>query len=143
VDTHRGLSKTHRIVAETPERLLVHWDVVRIDQVLTNLLTNAVKYTAGGTIAVTLTVTAGDIVEVAVRDHGPGISEAVKAELFERYYRAPHDGTATSTGSLEGMGIGLYISHKIALAHGGDLRVEDTPGGGATFILSLPRDTKR
>lgn len=143
VDTHHGLSKTHRIVAETPERLLVHWDVVRIDQVLTNLLTNAVKYTAGGTIAVTLTVTAGDIVEVAVRDHGPGISEAVKAELFERYYRAPHDGTATSTGSLEGMGIGLYISHKIALAHGGDLRVEDTPGGGATFILSLPRDTKR
>lgn len=141
-EVHRGLSRTHKVVAQTPDQLPIRWDVVRIDQVLTNLLSNALKYTPDGTITVTLSETADEVVEVAVIDHGPGIPDATKAQLFDRYYRAPQDGSANSTGALEGMGIGLYISHKIALAHGGDLRVEDTPGGGATFTLRLPRATR-
>lgn len=139
VEVHQGLSKAHQVVVETPRDLPIQWDVVRINQVLTNLLSNALKYTPGGEITVTLTGTADDTVEIAVTDRGPGISDAVKTQLFDRYYRAPHDGSTTSTGTLEGMGIGLYISHKIALAHGGDLRIDDTPGGGATFTLCLPR----
>ena len=139
VEVHHGLSTAHHVVAEAPDSLPVRWDVVRIGQVLTNLLSNAVKYTSGGTITVTLEEVTDGIVEIAVIDRGPGISDVVKDQLFDRYYRAPHDGSKTSTGALEGMGIGLYISHNIARAHGGDLRVEDTPGGGATFTLRLPR----
>jgi excisionase family DNA binding protein len=145
VEAHRALSRAHHIIADTPDETPVRWDVVRIDQVLTNLLGNAVKYTEQGEIRVTVRETQDDLVEIAIADQGPGIPDEDKAHLFDRYYRAPQDGHGNASGhggALEGMGIGLFISHKIAQAHGGDLSVADTPGGGATFILRLPRNAR-
>lgn len=136
----QGLSAAHEIVVEAPAECPVVWDEVRIEQVLTNLVTNAAKYAPGGEIRLTLRE-AGDGVELTVRDQGPGIPNAAKARLFERYYRAPGAARGGDDGSPgpEGLGLGLYISRKIALAHGGDLTVADAPGGGALFSLALPR----
>jgi len=142
-DSAQGLSAAHRIVAEAPERCPVAWDELRIEQVLMNLVTNAVKYSPDGEVRLTLTETGPDRIAVAVRDGGPGIPDTDKTRLFERYYRAP-GGTGPRNGDdanrgPEGLGLGLYISRTIALAHGGALTVADAPGGGALFTLSLPR----
>lgn len=143
VESASGLSKTHRFLQETPETFPVVWDAVRIEQVLANLLSNAVKYTPGGEVRVALRALPGDRLQIAVQDQGPGIPDALKPRLFDRYYRAsserqdtPGDGTPASA---EGLGLGLYISCKIVVAHGGDLAVEDAPGGGALFLITLPR----
>ncbi len=144
VQSARGLSKEHRIVEETPATCPVVWDAVRIEQMLANLLSNAVKYTRGGEVRVTVTELPGDRVRIAVQDQGPGIPDAVKTRLFDRYYRAEADRDGASGASrpntAEGLGLGLYISHKIVVAHGGDLTVEDAPEGGAVFVATLPRD---
>ncbi len=144
VESARGLSKSHRFVEEAPDTFPVVWDAIRIEQVLANLLSNAVKYTDGGEVRVTLTELPGDRLHIAVRDQGPGIPDAVKARLFDRYYRASHEhadasGGASGPAAVEGLGLGLYISHKIVVAHGGDLKVEDAPDGGALFLITIPR----
>jgi PAS domain S-box-containing protein/excisionase family DNA binding protein len=141
VEAARGLSKAHRFVAEVPDEFPVVWDGVRIEQVLSNLLDNAVKYTDGGEVRVRLRSGQEGRLVIVVEDQGPGIPDTVKARLFERYYRAPLAATAAdgrTPGGLEGMGIGLYISHKIVAAHDGRLSVEDAVGGGARFVIELP-----
>jgi len=135
VDGARGLSASHQVVARTPESLLVAWDAIRIEQVLNNLVSNAVKYTEGGEVLMTLEESPGEMVQIFVRDHGAGIRDSLKSNLFERYMRA--NGEAQSEG--DGLGLGLYISRLIARAHGGDLTVHDAPGGGALFVLTIPR----
>ncbi len=135
VDGARGLSTTHRIRGDAPESVLVTWDAIRIEQVLTNLVGNAVKYTPGGDVVVTLEEASGDLVRISVRDHGPGIRNAAKSNLFERYVRA--NGDIQSEG--DGLGLGLYISRLIARAHGGDLTLHDAAGGGALFVIAIPR----
>ncbi|HEV2106754.1 MAG TPA: ATP-binding protein [Thermomicrobiales bacterium] len=142
IAAHQGLSNAHRFIAKAPDRVPVRWDILRIDQVMTNLLGNAMKYTERGDIRVTVQEMPDGFIEIAIADQGPGIPDHAKTHLFDRYYRAPQDehaGNGGPRGALEGMGIGLYISHKIAQAHGGDLTLQDTPGGGATFVLRLPR----
>jgi len=139
VSAARGLSSEHRIEAEVPERLPVVWDPVRVEQVVTNLITNAVKYTPGGAIVVGLATTDDDRVRLTVRDHGPGIPDEIKANLFDRYVRRGGDEAAEAPAAGNGLGLGLYISRLIARAHGGDLLVADAPGGGALFTLDLPR----
>ena len=106
-------------------------DPVRIRQVLTNLLSNAARYTPPGSpIDVTL-AQAGETVELAVRDHGPGIPPEDAERVFERYARLGGDGS--------GSGLGLYVSRELARAHGGDLLLGQPDGGGALFVLRLPR----
>ncbi len=140
-ETARGLSAEHEIVAEAPASMPVIWDELRIEQVLANLVNNAVKYTPGGEVRLTLIEDGDDHVRIAVRDQGAGIPDAAKARLFERYYRVPAAGIAGEEAGRghEGLGLGLYVSRKIALAHGGDLDVADAPGGGSLFTVTLPR----
>ncbi|CAA9537416.1 MAG: hypothetical protein AVDCRST_MAG49-470 [uncultured Thermomicrobiales bacterium] len=156
VEGAQGLSKHHAFSAAVPEHFPVVWDGVRVEQVLSNLLGNAVKYTGGGEVRVALEERPGDHFAITVDDQGPGIPDLLKGRLFDRYYRAPSVGDHSHeradspaapapprpSGSLEGLGIGLYISRKIALAHGGDLSVEDAPGGGARFVVELPREAR-
>ena len=105
-------------------------DPVRIRQVLTNLLSNAARYTPPGSqVDVTLR-RVGETVELAVRDHGPGIPAEEAERLFERYARLFRDGS--------GSGLGLYVSRELARAHGGDLVAEQPEGGGALLVLRLP-----
>ena len=135
VETARGLVTGHTLVAVLPDELPVVWDHVRIAQVLDNLLSNAIKYAQPGEIRVTLRRVDDGAVEITVRDTGPGMPEAVKARVFERYYRA----AGGSSGS-DGLGIGLYISARIVAAHRGTIAVADAPGGGSVFTVCLPID---
>jgi len=102
-------------------------------QVVANLLTNAVKY-GGGPFAVSTGVENDDVV-LRITDHGDGVPESFVPHLFDRFTRSDEarDGTQLGTG------LGLYISRSLLLANGGDISFERTDGGGATFVLHLPR----
>jgi two-component system sensor histidine kinase KdpD len=120
------------VVVDVPEELPpVLADPVRLDQVLTNLLDNARSYAADSPVEV-VARQAGDTVELRVVDHGPGIPASERERVFDQFYRVE------SGRRPEGTGMGLAICRGIMLAHGGTLRVETTPGGGASFVLTLP-----
>lgn len=116
-----------------PESLpLVNVDAARIEQVLVNLLGNAIKFTpAGGRIAIRATANSA-AVEMSVADSGIGISPEEQAHVFERYWQARH---ATRR---RGAGLGLAIAKGIIDAHGGRIWVTSTPGEGSTFAFTLP-----
>jgi len=119
----------HLTGAEAP--VAATCDAERIRQVLTNLLTNALKYApAPAEIAVSVIGDMGGGPRIAVRDTGPGIAPEVQAHLFERFYRG--------TQQHDGLGLGLYIAQAIMLEHGGQLRVESAIGQGSTFVMELP-----
>jgi two-component system sensor histidine kinase KdpD len=122
-----------RVEVELPETLPpVLVDPVQLDQVLTNLLDNARRYAAGGPVQV-VAGQAGPAVELRVIDHGPGIPVPERERVFDQFYRLEG-----GRRRPEGTGMGLAICRGIVHAHGGSLRVETTPGGGATFVLTLP-----
>lgn len=109
-------------------------DSVRLQQILTNLLTNAVKHTpVEAPIEVEVGAT-GTNVHVAVIDHGPGLRIGNEARVFERFFREDPGRTRGSGGA----GLGLAIAHTLAEKHGGTLRYRPTEGGGSTFELTLP-----
>ncbi len=108
-------------------------DETLLRQVLVNLLQNAARYAPdSGPVRIEASESA-DSVEVRVVDHGPGVPEPERLRIFEPYNRA-RPGLRGS-----GSGLGLAISRGFVAAHGGTLRVETTPGGGATFVVTLPR----
>lgn len=108
------------------------WDRLRLEQVLTNLLTNARKFGGGKPIDVTIHG-AGDRVIVEVRDRGIGISAEARGRIFERFERA------VSPRHFAGFGLGLWIVRRVVEAHGGRINVDSAPGQGSTFTLDLPR----
>ena len=112
------------------------WDEFRIEQVVVNLLTNAMRYGGGGAVEVSVhkeeLQDGGCNVRIAVRDHGKGIAPDYIERIFEPYERG------AKSGEPKGLGLGLYISRQLAVSHGGQLTVESTPGQGATFSLTLP-----
>src|SRR6266511_1821042 len=128
-----GGSTGQRVDVHVPESIPpVLADPVLLEQVLANLLDNAVRYAAGSPIAVTARELHGSV-ELRVIDHGPGIPEPERERVFDQFYRLKGGGRRP-----EGTGMGLSICRGIAAALRGGLRVETTPGGGATFILTLP-----
>jgi signal transduction histidine kinase len=109
-------------------------DAQRVEQILHNLLDNALRYTPdGGTISVQCTAVSEQCL-LTVRDSGPGIPEDALPLLFERFYRADKSRSRYEGGT----GLGLSIARKIAQAHGGDLTATNHPDGGAVFTLKLP-----
>ena len=108
-----------------------YWDEFRIEQVVVNLLTNALRYGGGGAVEVSVHDEDGNV-HIAVRDHGKGIAPDYVDRIFEPYERGAR------SGEPKGLGLGLYISRQLAKSHGGELTVESTPGEGATFSLTLP-----
>lgn len=142
VDAAQGIDAERRIIAGGPEQVPVVWDDLRVEQILGNLLGNAMKYAPTGDIHVSVEAD-DDVVRIAVRDHGPGISELAKERLFERYFRvggSVSDTAESGATAIDGLGLGLYVSRTLARAHGGDLTVADAHGGGAIFTLILPRN---
>ena len=119
--------------ADKPLRLV--GDQVHFDTILSNLLTNAIKFTPeGGRVAIRLTQSEGHI-ELSVADTGPGIDPADQQAIFERY----RQGEKTSASS-PGTGIGLALARELAELHGGDIGVESQTGKGACFTLKIPAD---
>lgn len=111
-------------------------DIDRISQVILNLLSNARKYSPAET-PITLTLQRQeDKATIAVSDKGIGIPAELIPHIFDRFYRVP--GVEVKTGSSFGLGLGLYISHKIVESHGGCITVQSTHGHGSTFSISLP-----
>jgi signal transduction histidine kinase len=109
------------------------WDRMRLEQVLTNLLTNAMKFGTGHPIEVSVRRVDGHG-ELRVKDQGIGISPESQARIFERFERA------VSSREFGGMGLGLFISRRIVQEHGGNIRVESVLGEGSTFVVELPLD---
>lgn len=127
-----------------PGHIAVLADPVRLEQALLNLAGNAVEHTSeGDEIGIGIFVVPGGtehpapVVELRVRDTGPGVAPDVAETLFHRHSR----GASERTRRREGMGIGLSIVDAIARAHGGQAAVGPTPGGGATFVVTIPLDT--
>jgi len=108
-----------------------HWDRSRIEQVLINLLSNALKYGCGNPIKIT-TQTNDNSAVVIVEDHGLGISADDQTRLFQRFERA------ASSRHFGGLGLGLYITRQIVEAHGGTIRVSSQLDVGTTITVELP-----
>ena len=107
------------------------WDRTRIDQVLSNLLSNAMKYGRGAPIELSVEAASG-VVRISVRDHGIGIAPEQQARIFEKFQRAVSSRTAS------GLGLGLWIAKHIVEASSGSITVESSPGAGSTFTVVLP-----
>ena len=114
------------------EGVIGFWDRSRLDQVITNLLTNAMKFGAGQPVNIRVCAQ-GDVALFTVEDRGIGIHDADQRRIFDRFERA------VSTETYAGMGLGLWITREIVEAHGGKIGVESRPGAGATFRVTLPR----
>jgi signal transduction histidine kinase len=137
VTKFRSQSDKHHFVVEFPPDFpVVRGDEARLEQVLSNLLTNAIKYSPqGGTISVTGHVWP-DRVVTTVSDQGIGIAPAEQTRVFDAFYRVDD----APTRRTQGTGLGLYLAKAVVQAHGGHIWVESEPGQGAAFSYSLPRD---
>ncbi|EGF32074.1 two-component hybrid sensor and regulator [Oxalobacteraceae bacterium IMCC9480] len=113
------------------EMICGSWDDFRVEQIIINLLTNALRYGARKPVEVSLSAEPGHAV-ITVRDHGGGIAPEDRERIF-----APFERVGTNT-VREGLGLGLYIARQLAQAHGGTLEVAGVEGDGALFALSLP-----
>jgi two-component system sensor kinase FixL len=123
----------------SPEADRVFADKVQVQQVLLNLMRNAMEAMAEAgsprrelVISTALVNGDGDMVEASVSDTGPGIAPQIAGQLFQPFV----------TTKRQGMGVGLSISRTIIEAHGGELRLQTNPGGGAKFTFTLPRADK-
>jgi PAS domain S-box-containing protein len=121
-----------RLVLEVEPGVVGRWDRLRLERVLTNLLSNAFKYGKGQPIALRVERADGHG-RLSVRDHGPGIAPEQQRSIFERFKKAPAKGA-----KKEGFGLGLYIVRQLVEAHGGSVHVESREGEGATFTVELP-----
>jgi PAS domain S-box-containing protein len=124
------------IVLRADEQVLGRWDPVRIEQVVTNLSSNAVKFGERRPIEVTVS-RSGDTARLVVEDHGAGIPPEDVGRLFQRF---------TRLGSVErygGLGMGLYVACQIVLAHGGTIHADSHLGAGSRFVVELPIVAKK
>jgi signal transduction histidine kinase len=131
---------TRAILLDVPdEAVIVEIDEGRIEQVVINYVTNALKYSpADRPITVSLRVE-NQHARVSVQDEGPGLPPQELARIWERFYRVR--GIEAQEGSSGGLGLGLSICRSIVQEHGGQVGVESTPGTGSTFWFSLPLRT--
>jgi two-component system sensor histidine kinase KdpD len=134
-----SLAENHRLTSDIPDDLPpVPLDYVQVDEVLSNLLENAIKYTpAGSEITVSAGADDGQLV-VAVEDNGPGIPAESLERLFDRFYRVEANGRRP-----RGTGLGLSVAKGLVEAHGGSISAENRPTGGARFTFTLPLQIAR
>jgi PAS domain S-box-containing protein len=128
-----AFSKGSTITVHASEPIIGCWDLHRVDQVISNLISNAIKYGMGKPIDIFLSKHhTKKIATLRVQDHGMGIPSHLVEKLFKRFERAGEG------EKIKGLGLGLYITRQIVEAHGGVIYVETVPSQGATFIVELP-----
>jgi signal transduction histidine kinase len=139
IDLFEATEPEQRIELSLPdEPLLIECDALRVEQVMSNLISNALKYSPSARkIEVSLARVGGDAC-FAVRDYGIGISEEDQRRLFEPFQRA-----GISKESIPGTGLGLYVVHRLVSAHSGSIEVASSPGDGARFTVRLPMRVMR
>jgi signal transduction histidine kinase len=131
-----GVSENHDVCIDVPAQpCVVMCDPLRVEQTLSNLVSNAIKYSPrGGSVRIRL-LRDGDVASVSVSDEGVGIAEADLDDIWEPFRR-----TGVSAETIPGVGLGLWTSQRIVEAHGGSIDVQSTIGRGSTFTVSLPID---
>jgi signal transduction histidine kinase len=132
-DLSVGQARRIEVELATAPPFLVFGDRARLERVIINLLTNALKYSSEDAPVEVLLAAHGNSVELEVTDHGIGIAPEDIELLFKRYFR-----TAAGKASAGGSGLGLYIASSIAAAHGGHIEVTSEVGKGSRFRLVLP-----
>jgi PAS domain S-box-containing protein len=135
----RTQTSSHNIVVDFPEPFpVLLGDEDRLAQVLSNLISNAIKYSSqGGEIRITGQARPEQVI-ICVQDQGPGIAADDIPHIFDRFYRA-----SEASRTTKGAGLGLYLARAVVEAHGGHIWVDPKPGNGARICFSLPRDGQR
>ncbi len=135
VDEARPALERHTLeLSCAGDSFIVEGDELRLEQVLQNLLQNAIKYSPDGGLITVGVEQRGNQASLAISDQGIGIPEAAQAQLFQRFYRAAN----TDGSPIGGMGIGLYVVKEIVTRHGGTVEVTSVEGKGSTFTVRLP-----
>ncbi len=128
-------SRRISLVQKGTEEVAAKADADRLKEVLTNLVSNAVKYTPEGGKATVEVKKEGSFAKVLVSDNGIGIGEEEQKHLFEKFYRVSNE----KTEAVKGSGLGLFIAKQLVEKMGGEIGVISTVGQGATFYFTLPR----
>jgi signal transduction histidine kinase len=135
VERYRLLAPKHAFAIEVmdslPEQVLA--DTGKLEQVLENLFSNAVKYSPEGSLIRVFSEKAGDYCQVTVADSGIGMNPQQVERVFDKFYRADFSNTAA-----KGIGLGMSIARQIVEQHGGSIRVESNPGTGTRAIFTVP-----
>ena len=134
-DRFRAAAPSHELVVDAPGRAIsVHCDQLRLEQVLVNLITNAIKYSPdGGRVVIAAGDDGGGWVTLSVSDQGIGIPPDQQTAIFEPFRRV-----ASASAGIAGSGLGLAVSKRIVERHGGRIEVDSEPGRGTTFRVLLP-----
>ena len=131
-------TEQHKLVVKLGTTVRMYGDKERLGQVLTNLVSNAIKYSPHAQKIIIQSKKEKDMVTVSVQDFGIGISKTKQPRVFERFYRV----SGRKEDTFPGLGLGLYISAQIIKRQGGKIWVESTEGRGSTFYFSLPIKAK-
>ena len=125
----------HKITVLDGEEIMLHADKNRLEQVICNLISNAVKYSEEGSEVIIKTAKTPEDIMISIKDHGVGITREQLSLLFNRFYRVDE-----SNKSKAGLGLGLYISKDIVERHKGRIEVNSEPGKGSEFIIHLSNE---
>ena len=132
VERAQARTRRHELVLVSPEAVMARVDALRLEEVMDNLLDNAIKFSpGGGRIDIELHPRADEAIRLTVRDRGIGIPAEGRAHVFERFYQAHPE-------QRSGLGLGLYVSRQIVELHGGRIDAEFPEDGGTRFVVDLP-----
>jgi PAS domain S-box-containing protein len=132
---HVRIAGKHELIVQGDEKLMINADEHQVDQVVVNLVNNAVKYAPESKNIYLIVEKLDGFAKISVKDNGPGISRDKIGHLFDRYYRAE-----SASYQNSGLGLGLYISSEIIKRHSGEIGVDSQLGEGSTFWFTLPLD---
>jgi signal transduction histidine kinase len=134
IEAVQRTTQTHKFFFNSTDTVTVFADEERTSQVVTNLLNNAIKYSAGATTVNVTTYIRNDEIICSVQDFGLGIAEEQQSKIFDKFYQLSEPGKSNT-----GFGLGLYISAQIIKRQNGRIWVESIEGEGSIFYFSLPR----
>lgn len=134
IEDFRMFTNTHEIMLHTCEHAKLYADREKISSVISNLISNAIKYSPHGRMIEVSCSSSNASIQVSIKDEGMGIKEEDQKRLFERFYRI----STSHRENISGFGIGLYLSKEIVERHQGKIWVESASGKGSTFTFSLP-----